>query len=276
VAQLGGRTGTATDRIHLAAELDADLFNAELADRVTEIDSIAWDDGSHRFRAEREQRLGALRLASRPLKRIPPGAREKALVDFVRREGLTLLDWNETAMQLRARVRLLHAHEPGSWPDLSDDALLDGLEQWLAPALTKVTTRDAFRKLDTRALLLALLPWPLTQRLDELAPERIRVPSGSKVRIDYTVDPPVLAVKLQEMFGCADTPRIANGRVALTVHLLSPAGRPLQVTQDLASFWGNGYADVRKEMRGRYPKHPWPEDPLEAVPTARTKRRDNR
>ncbi len=281
VAQLGGRTDQATDRIYLAAELDPALFTTELAELVTEIDSIAWDDGNHRFRAEREQRLGTLRLASRPLKRIPPGAREKALVDFVRREGLTLLDWNETATQLRARVRLLHNLEPAprktpAWPDFSDTALLDDLEQWLAPALNKVTTRDDFRKLDTGTLLRTLLPWPLTQRLDELAPERFRVPSGSNIRIDYTVDPPVLAVKLQEMFGCEATPRIANGKVALTVHLLSPASRPLQVTQDLASFWGNGYAEVRKEMRGRYPKHPWPEDPLKAVPTARTKRRDNR
>jgi len=281
VAQLSGRAGQANDRIHLAAELDTALFDDELAEQVTEVDAVSWDSKTHRFRAEREQRLGVLRLASQPLARIPAGAREQIMVDFVRREGLALLDWPEATEQLRGRVRLLRtlesgAREPGNWPDLSDAALLDGLEQWLAPALAKVTTRDAFKKLDTHALLLALLPWPLPRRLDELAPERIKVPSGSKIRIDYTRESPVLAVKLQEMFGGATTPRIADGRVALTVHLLSPAGRPLQVTQDLASFWGNGYADVRKEMRGRYPKHPWPEDPLQAVPTARAKRRTPR
>ena len=281
IAQVGGRSGQATDRIHLAAELDPGLFTTELAAQVTDIDSIAWDDDSHRFRAEREQRIGVLKLASRPLERIPSGARERALVEFVRREGLALLDWSRATGQLRGRVRLLHglaSDMPGDddWPDLSDAALLRDLEQWLAPALARVTTRDAFRKLDTHALLLALLPWPLPRRLDDLAPERVEVPSGSKIHIDYTTEPPVLAVKLQEMFGCAETPRIAGGRVALTLHLLSPAGRPLQVTQDLASFWGNGYLEVRKEMRGRYPKHPWPEDPLKAIPTARTKRRPSR
>jgi ATP-dependent helicase HrpB len=200
------------------------------------------------------------------------------LADVVRQTGLALLDWPEPAAQLRARVALLRrldlaAHGTSDWPDLTDTALLARLDEWLAPALGGVTTRDDFKTLDTRALLLGLLPWPLPQQLDELAPERVAVASGSRVRVDYRSDPPVLAVKLQELFGCAETPRVAGGRIGLTLHLLSPARRPLQVTQDLAGFWRSGYAEVRKEMRGRYPKHPWPEDPLTATPSATTRRR---
>jgi ATP-dependent helicase HrpB len=281
VAQLGGAAGQANDRIQLAATLDPALFDDALADQVTAVDAVDWDDARHRFRAERQRRVGALLLAARPLARIPTAERQQVLVDYVRRQGLALLAWPDQALQLRARVALLRRLDlerdgASAWPDLGDAALLATLEQWLAPALGAVTTRDAFQALDTHALLRGLLPWPLPARLDELAPPRLRVPSGSELRIDYRSDPPVLAVKLQEMFGSSATPRIAGGRVALTLHLLSPAGRPLQVTQDLASFWRHGYAEVRKEMRGRYPKHPWPEDPLQATPTARAKRRPPR
>ena len=171
---------------------------------------------------------------------------------------------------------LWHRLESGSaenrWPDLSDRALLASLESWLLPYLGGVRRLQDFKTLDLRGILQGLLPWPMPLELERLAPERLVVPSGSSLTIDYDQDPPVLAVKLQEMFGCVDTPRIADGRVTLQVHLLSPAGRPLQVTQDLASFWRDSYLEVRKEMRGRYPKHPWPEDPYQAVATARTRR----
>ena len=163
--------------------------------------------------------------------------------------------------------------EDNRWPDLSDEALLDTLEDWLLPYLGQVRRLQDFQGLDLKAILHALLPWPLPLELERLAPERLAVPSGSSVAIDYSQDPPVLAVKLQEMFGCEETPTIAGGRVALQVHLLSPRRRPLQVTQDLAGFWRSGYQEVKREMKGRYPKHPWPDDPLQALATRHTKKR---
>jgi ATP-dependent helicase HrpB len=168
---------------------------------------------------------------------------------------------------------LLQQQLGAPWPDLSDKALLHDLENWLAPYLDGVTSLAGFGKLDLKNILQGLLPWPLPKELDALAPERFQVPSGSNIRIDYSESPPVLAVKLQEMFGAQSTPAVVQGRVALMVHLLSPAQRPLQVTQDLASFWRNGYDSVKKEMKGRYPRHPWPDDPLKALPTGKTKRR---
>ena len=159
------------------------------------------------------------------------------------------------------------------WPDLTDEALLASLEDWLLPYVSEVRSLQDFKALDVRVILHTMLPWPLPLELERLAPERMAVPSGSSIAIDYCRQPPVLAVKLQEMFGCQDTPQIADGRVALQVHLLSPAGRPLQVTQDLAGFWRGAYREVQKEMKGRYPKHPWPDDPLRATPTRHTSKR---
>ncbi len=277
VATLGGHAGRADDRIRLAAALDPALFDAELAELVTGADRVGWDNAGERLVALHERRVGALTLAAKPLAVPPVDALRRALLERVRRDGLALLEWTESARQLRGRVALLRRLDlerdgTSDWPDLGDAALRADLETWLAPALDGVTTLAALRRLDPYTLLANRLPWPLRARLDELAPERVVVPSGARHRIDYTADPPVLAVKLQEMFGCSDTPRIAGDRVALTLHLLSPAGRPLQVTGDLASFWSHGYLEVRKQMRGRYPKHPWPEDPRTARPTARTRR----
>jgi ATP-dependent helicase HrpB len=161
--------------------------------------------------------------------------------------------------------------EPGNWPDVSDDGLLVQLDTWLSPYLAGVNSLQDIKRLDLSRILSALLDWPQQQALNTLAPESFTVPSGSVKKIDYCQSPPVLAVKLQEMFGCQDTPRVANGKQPLTVHLLSPARRPLQVTQDLAGFWRGSYQDVKREMKGRYPKHPWPDDPTTAVATARLK-----
>jgi len=159
------------------------------------------------------------------------------------------------------------------WPEVSDEQLLASMDDWLAPYLEPINLLSHFKKLDLKSILSALLTWEQNQQLNVLAPQRFQLPSGSSYTLDYTTTPPVLAVKLQEMFGCVDTPAVVSGQVPLTVHLLSPAGRPLQVTQDLAGFWATSYHDVRKEMLGRYPKHPWPEDPQNAVPTKRTKPR---
>jgi ATP-dependent helicase HrpB len=161
-----------------------------------------------------------------------------------------------------------------TWPDLSDERLLDTLGDWLGPYISGMTTLERVQRLDLTQPLQALLSWQQQRGLDRLAPTHVVVPSGSKIALDYDApDIPILAVRLQEMFGCQETPRIANGTVPVMLHLLSPAKRPVQVTRDLASFWATGYQDVRKELRGRYPKHHWPDDPLVAAPTAKTKRR---
>ena len=175
--------------------------------------------------------------------------------------------------QWQARVMLLRECEGEEWPDVSNSHLLATLDEWLAPWLAQVSKLANLQQLDLPAALNSLLQWPLPPRLDELAPQRVEVPSGSSYAVDYTQSPPVLAVKLQEMFGAENTPCVLHGRLPLTIHLLSPAGRPLQVTRDLAGFWSNAYIEVKKEMKGRYPKHPWPDDPLKAQPTRHTKKR---
>jgi ATP-dependent helicase HrpB len=194
------------------------------------------------------------------------------LIEYLRSEDLKPLPWNVDLRQWCARVALLRSLDPDArWPDVSPQGLSDRLDDWLGPWLDPVSSLLSLAKLDLQAILSAQLSWEKQQELQRLAPSRFEVPSGSSIRIDYTASPPVLAVKLQEMFGCEQTPSVAGGRVALLVHLLSPAGRPLQITQDLAGFWRSSYHDVKREMKGRYPKHPWPDDPLLAVATRHTK-----
>jgi ATP-dependent helicase HrpB len=273
VADMGGRVGQAEDRIYRGFELSPQAFDEELEALVTESDIAHWDDKAGRFVAQRERRVGALLLSAQTIREVALETRSQALLDLVRRRGLDLLCWDNDLRQWQARVCLLQQELGEPWPDLSDAALLDSLETWLQPYLGKVSSLADFARLDVKNMLAGLLPWPLPRELDELAPERCEVPSGSSYRIDYSQSPPVLAVKLQEMFGCETTPTVARGQLALMLHLLSPAQRPLQVTQDLASFWRGGYEQVKKEMKGRYPKHPWPDDPLLALPTGKTKRR---
>jgi ATP-dependent helicase HrpB len=274
VAEVGGAARRQGDVIGLAAALDPALFDGPLASLVEDRTITEWERGGDRFLAERQRRIGALALARERLDPLPEGLRERALLDAVRAQGLGLLPWNAAARSLRNRIALLHRTLPGEdWPDLSDDALLASLDTWLAPWLHAVRRLGDLRRIDLSAALAAQLPWPRREALDRLAPMRIEVPSGSRVAVDYDADPPVLAVKLQELLGCTTTPCIVDGRVPLTIHLLSPAGRPLQVTQNLETFWRDVYPEVRKEMRGRYPKHPWPEDPLTATPTRHTRNR---
>ena len=279
VAELGGHVGESADRIYSASALNPNNFREILSTLVREEEQVEWNYRSEQFIAQRRSLVGNILLSAEPLQHVSQEARGAALLGVVRKKGLDILPWSKNLQQWRSRVMLLQRVEPGTevyrWPDLSDEALMDTLEDWLLPYLGEVRRLQDFQGLDLKAILHARLPWPLPLELERLAPERLAVPSGSSVAIDYSQDPPVLAVKLQEMFGCEETPTVAGGRVALLIHLLSPAQRPVQVTQDLAGFWRSSYQEVKREMKGRYPKHPWPDDPLQAVATRYTKQRTN-
>ena len=278
IADLGSRQGQREERIYLAAEFDPALLDGVLSEQVSVVDQLDWDEREGVLRAERQRKVGELVLSREPLTGLDETARTQALVNLVQRKGLELLPWTPELRQWQARVGLLRQLDlegqgQSEWPDVSDGALLATLEEWLAPYLGRVSRLSHFANLDLSSIVRNLLKWPLPQRLDELAPHHITVPSGSSVRLDYSEHPPILAVRLQELFGLADTPRIAGGRQVVKLHLLSPARRPVQVTQDLANFWRSTYAEVKKDLKGRYPKHYWPDDPLVADATARTKPR---
>ncbi|MGW4817964.1 ATP-dependent RNA helicase [Streptomyces sp. NPDC004227] len=259
-------------RVQLAAVVDEDVARLAAGALRAEQDEVRWGDGD--VVARRVERLGAVELAVRPLADAEPGLVRAALLDGLRQEAFGLLRWSAEADALRQRLAFLRRHLGEPWPDVSDDALHARVHEWLEPELGRARRRADLARIDAGQALARLLPWASGDavRLDELAPERLTVPSGSRIRVDYA-DPerPVLAVKLQEMFGLDDSPTVAG--VPVLVHLLSPAGRPAAVTADLASFWRTGYRDVRAELRGRYPKHPWPEDPASAEPTRHTNAR---
>ncbi|WP_436958424.1 ATP-dependent helicase HrpB [Streptomyces sp. SudanB182_2057] len=259
-------------RVRLGAAVDEDVARAAAGALLGARDEVRWAGGD--VVARHVERLGAIELAVRPLKDAGPDLVRAALLDGLREEGLGLLRWSPEARGLRQRLAFLRAHLGEPWPDVSDDALHARVDEWLEPELGRARRRADLARIDAGRALARLLPWASGEaaRLEELAPERITVPSGSLIRIDYR-DPerPVLAVKLQELFGLRETPAVAG--VPLLVHLLSPAGRPAAVTADLASFWADGYRAVRAELRGRYPKHPWPEDPATAEPTRHTNAR---
>lgn len=269
IADLGSRQGQREERIYLAADFDPALFDSVLAEQVRVVDQLDWDEREGVLRAERQRKVGELILSREPLTGLDETARSQALVNLVRRKGLELLPWTPELRQWQARVALLRqldiaGKDQSEWPDVSDAALLKSLEHWLMPYLGKVSRLSHFANLDLSSIVHNLLPWPLPQRLDELAPHHLSVPSGSSIRLDYSEQPPILAVRLQELFGLAETPRIAGGRQVVKLHLLSPARRPVQVTQDLANFWRSTYAEVKKDLKGRYPKlfhkmDPWVE-----------------
>nr|WP_145491462.1 MULTISPECIES: ATP-dependent helicase HrpB [Streptomyces] len=270
VADRPGGKGHA--RVRLGAAVSEEVARAAAGAAPDERDEVRWADGD--VVARRVERLGAVELTVRPLKDAAPEMVRAALLEGLRQEGPALLRWTPDAEVLRQRLAFLRARLGEPWPDVSDGALHARAEQWLEPELGRARRRADLARIDAGQALARLLPWAsgAAGRLDELAPERMTVPSGSRIRIDYR-DPerPVLAVKLQEMFGLRETPSVAG--VPLLVHLLSPAGRPAAVTADLASFWRDGYRAVRAELRGRYPKHPWPEDPAAAEPTRHTNAR---
>jgi ATP-dependent helicase HrpB len=259
-------------RVRLAAVIDEPTARRAAAGLYGEGDEVHWDGGD--VVARRVERLGAVELAVRPLRDADPALVREALVEGLREEGFGLLRWSPDAGVLRQRLAFLRRRLGDPWPDVSDEALHARVAEWLEPELGRARRRADLVRIDAGQALNRLLPWATGEaaRLDELAPERIEVPSGSRIRVDYA-DParPVLAVKLQEMFGLQESPAVAG--VPVLVPLLSPAGRPAAVTADLASFWRDGYKGVRAELRGRYPKHPWPEDPATAEATRYTNAR---
>jgi len=271
VADLDG--STQDSRIYLAAPITAAEIEELYADRIVGEETVRWGEREGAVLARRQRRLGALILEDKPLTRPDAEKLKAAMLDGVRQLGLGALPWNDDLARWRERIAFLRRLDE-SWPDLSDRALLGSLETWLAPFLDRISRRDHLARIDLGAALKALVPWDRQRTLDRLAPTHIDVPSGSRVAVDYANPAePTLSVRLQEMFGLVDTPRVGGGKVPLTLHLLSPARRPVQVTRDLASFWASGYRAVKAELKGRYPRHYWPDDPLVAEPTARVRPR---
>ncbi|MHA6618026.1 ATP-dependent helicase HrpB [Pseudonocardia sp. DLS-67] len=257
-------------RVRLAAAADRELAVRAAPALLAEADEVAWVRGDPAGVVARHvRRLGAIVLDERRIPRPPPDALRAALLDGLRTEGLGLLRWTDGARRLRDRLATLHRTLGPPWPDVTDEALLADPGPWWGGPLTSARGRADLSRVDAAGILRTLLGWREAATLDELAPERIAVPSGSRIALDYSGERPVLAVRVQEVFGWTGAPAVAGGRLPVLLHLLSPAGRPAAVTADLETFWTTGYPQVRAELRGRYPKHAWPEDPRSAPPTRR-------
>ncbi|WP_211249000.1 ATP-dependent helicase HrpB [Paraoerskovia marina] len=268
IADVERSPGRTDAMIRSAAPIDEETALEASQGLLHEDDEVTWANG--RVEARRVTRLGAIPLGASVVSRPSPERVRDAVAEGLRRDGLDILRWSDAATALRHRLAFLHGALGEPWPDVSDEALIAQVDRWLGADLDG--SRGRVDRIDTVQAVRRLLPWPQASRLDELAPERLEVPSGSRVRVDYSGDQPVLAVRLQEAFGWQVTPRLADGRVPVLVHLLSPAGRPAAVTADLGSFWANAYPQVRAELRGRYPKHSWPQDPADGVPSRRVRR----
>lgn len=273
--------GSGNVRIWQAAPLSQETVAALYQTQFTKNEEVVWDSREQAVAARKRVSFGAFIIEETPLRNGDASLADRmaqAVLSGIRELGMLCLPWTEELYQWRLRVELLRAVDKGGdWPDVSEEALLTGLEDWLVPFLQGISRRSQFSKIDLASALHALLPWRKQRELDAMAPTHMEVPTGSFIRLLYEASAegivPVLAVKLQEMFGMQESPAIAEGKVPVLVHLLSPAGRPLQITRDLKGFWKNGYPAVRAEMRGRYPKHPWPEDPFTTLPTRLTNRR---
>ena len=266
-------TGTAANaRILAAAAISPQAIDALFADRIETVRSVSFDTQARALRAREARRLGAVSLDERTLPVPADADSARVLARGIAGLGLDRLPWTPALAQWRARVRFLHGAEGAEWPDLSDEALAGSIEDWLAPAIVGRHALAAITADDLGQALHALLTWPLRARLEQEAPSHVAVPTGSHIPVDYESSPePVLAVRVQELFGLDRHPTLGGGRVPLVLHLLSPAQRPIQITRDLPGFWRGSWAAVRSEMRGRYPRHPWPEDPLAEAPTRRAK-----
>jgi ATP-dependent helicase HrpB len=260
-------------RIFLAAGITLEEIRQTFGEQITTDDIVEFDDATSSVVARRQERLGSIVLRDVDSVAPAPEAVRRSLIDGLRRRGVAALPWSDAAHRLRQRIAFVARHDT-SWPDVSDAALEARLDEWLGPLLDGVRRLSDLDRSALGDALASMLDWRQRRLLDELAPTHIEVPSGSRIPVDYSdASAPVLAVRIQELFGMTESPRLAGGRVPVTMHLLSPAHRPVQVTQDLAGFWRASYFDVRKDLRGRYPKHDWPDDPLAATPTKRVKRR---
>ncbi|WP_052282987.1 ATP-dependent helicase HrpB [Kluyvera genomosp. 1] len=261
-------------RILQACALDIDALTARCPSLLQQSDTIEWDDAQGTLKALRRSQIGQLTLSVRPLGKLSESELHQAMLTGIREKGLSVLNWTSEAQQLRLRLQCAARWLPEEpWPAVDDATLLDELESWLLPHMNGVHSLRGLKSVDICQALRDRMPWSLQQRLESSLPTHYTVPTGSRIAIRYDEDnPPALAVRMQEMFGEASTPTIAQGRVALVLELLSPAQRPLQITRDLSAFWQGAYREVQKEMKGRYPKHVWPDDPANTAPTRRTKK----
>ncbi|MDB5642882.1 MAG: ATP-dependent helicase, partial [Hyphomicrobiales bacterium] len=272
VAEISGRAGAA--RILAAAPIAESDIDALAGAAIEDRDEIAFDRASASLRRRRIRRLGALTLAEQVLPVTAGPDSAAALARGVAGLGIARLPWTKSQKQWRDRVGFLRRAEGDDWPDLSDAALAEDAAAWLAPFIEGRTSLASITADDLDGALRALLPWSMIRRLDDEAPTHFEAPTGSRVAVDYEADGgPVLAIRVQELFGLSKHPALAGGRVPLTLHLLSPAHRPIQITRDLPGFWAGSWAAVKADMKGRYPRHPWPDDPAQAAPTTRAKPR---
>ena len=272
-----GKTGDNAQRLCLAVTLPYHLFSGPLKHLTQEQTNIFWHEQHDRLIAEQHTQVGQLQINTQRITKIDPQVRIDTTCRYIAQLKLSPLNWDKDTLNLQAKVQLLHQSHPSSagtpnpWPNVSSQRLIETLSDWLGPFLATATHVQDLKRLNLKQILSNLLPWPLPNQLEQLAPARFTVPSGNAHTIDYSQNPPVLAVKLQELFGMQEPPSVGYG-TALQVHLLSPRGQVLQVTQDLANFWATSYIEVKKEMKGRYPRHPWPDDPTQALATAKTNR----
>jgi len=267
--------GSGDAKIYLAASIKESELEAAFSEEIVNEKEIEWNDAKRQVRARSVRKLGAVVLREQPLE-LAGEEVTQALIEGIRRTGLQCLPWEKESERFRSRVQWARRsiREASEWPDLSDEALRSSFESWLAPFLDGMWKLEQLQRLDLVEILRTMFTHQQLRELDRLAPSQLLVPSGSRITLDYTpTDHPALSVKLQELFGLTETPRVGGGTIPVTIHLLSPAARPLAVTQDLRSFWQNVYPEIRKQLRARYPKHPWPEDPLTAIPTRRTLRK---